>query len=739
MKNRMKNQSLLFAALCAGVLSSCARADVTRVEAETKLASGDAKILELPEASGGKAVSIARDWQPLLIAPLPAQGDVFTIWVRYRDKPILIKANLKDGQKDLGWQWDSPTTLTWKKAGRWKREEIGENLIVIRGGDGGQGPVLDCVVFSTNENYDPNADKSTPAQAEPEKAAPKNDANINEGAALALGMQDAPKGEFFEAENFKANGEVVAAQGASGGKAVKSGGDWQPIISIPLPAGDAWKVWIRHKGGPMAIKTKTGDRWFWNKPNQWEWRETDVFSREDLGGTNLVIGRDAGGPKTDTAQIDAVVLSPEKKRDVPEDKPDEKIAPEKIAASIDWSKSAGVLAPELWGINEQQILDPKNAGDAVYQKLLGELKPPLLRIHQADLVSQWTNEKNQDWDVEKIQAAFKNSTGYGDAKIMLCISELPSWIANGHPAEMSEGDEDAFAAFCARLVKIMRDDVKRKIDYWEISNEWDNSMEKAGRLENYWRIYNKCAAEMRVVDPKAKLGGPAFTWAKPLWVNGFLENCPDAQFISWHNYATGDLYDTNQKVFAQVNDNVGSLASGVLAALKKHNRKLETFLTETNVKYTWDPYERRHQNAVGSVFHALVVQKMASLGVSGVTLWTQKGTAYGSIIDGENKTFPSYNLYRWGSEYLSGKMARAVSGDHSKLEIIAVTRADGNRAVVLLNKTNHALTLPASGVLLPAVKAVQTIDTSGYKANVAITANELSLPGFSLTLLSSRM
>ena len=104
----------LFISLLAGaLLASCSRADepktgVTRVEAETKLAAGDAKLLDVAGASGGQAVSIARDWQPLLIAPIPDKGEAFTIWVRYGSKPVLVKADLPDGQKDLGWIWDSP-------------------------------------------------------------------------------------------------------------------------------------------------------------------------------------------------------------------------------------------------------------------------------------------------------------------------------------------------------------------------------------------------------------------------------------------------------------------------------------------------------------------------------------------------------------------------------------------------------------------------------------------------------
>ena len=724
-----------FYALAALLLCGCAasnvpaRADVTRIEAETKLAAGDAKVLEIEGASGGKAVSIARDWQPLLIAPLPAQGDAFTIWVRYADKPLLVKADLPGGQKDLGWIWDSPKTLTWKRAGRWKREQIGKNLVVIRGGDGGAGPTLDAIVFATDDAYDPNADATQTAPAKTDDTA--NNANLGEEAQVGLGLKDAPDGTLFEAENY-ANANVIEAAGASGGKAVKSDNDWQPLVSIPLPEGEAWKVWVRRRGGPFTIKTKNGDRWNWNKPGKFEWQETDVFGRDELGGKFLTIGRNDGGKKDDSAQIDAIVLAPAVKRDLPADKPDPKLEPAKVEASIDWSKPAGTISPLQWGINDDQVITAKSA-DAGYQSALKTLDAPLIRIHNAGMMDAWTRADTRDWDVAKIKAAFAGSTGYGDAPLMMNLTWAPSWM--GGKKVLSEAQEDELAALWARLIVIMRDEVKRPVAYWEITNEWESDYEKAGKLDDLWRLYNKCALAMRREDPKAKLGGMAFTWAKPTWITGFLRNCDDVQFVSWHNYGTGDLYESNADTYKKVDSNVGGNARGALELVKQYDkgRDLQTFLTETNVKYTWDPYERRHQNAVGSVFHALVVKEMAQTGVTGTLLWQQRGQAYGSLVGGDNKTYPSYTLYGWGPKYLSGQMASATTSDAAQLEVLAVTNKAGRKAVLLINKAPRTLQVGAASKLLPGVKSAERIDSEAAGAKVEM--GELSLPGYSLTLL----
>jgi hypothetical protein len=165
----------------------------------------------------------------------------------------------------------------------------------------------------------------------------------------------------------------------------------------------------------------------------------------------------------------------------------------------------------------------------------------------------------------------------------------------------------------------MRDDVKRPRRYWEVINELEGTYEKAGNSMRCGAFTTRRRRRFAKPIPTPKSGGAAFTYAKPSWIEGFLQNCDDVQFLSWHNYGTGDLYQTNEKLFSGVDTNVGALAKGALDAVQKFGkgRKLETFLTETNVKYTWDPYERRHQNQVGSLFHALVVKKMAELGVTG--------------------------------------------------------------------------------------------------------------------------
>ncbi len=709
-----------------------ARAQTTRVEAEAHLTAGDAKVVELPDASGGKAVSIPRDWQPLLIADVPATGDAFTVWLRYKDAPVLAKADLPGGQKDLTWLWDKPAALTWKRVGRYSRAELGAHLVVIRGGDGGQGPVLDCAVFAMDDAYDPNADKTVPALAPAKTKAADDKANLGEGAQVALGAKDTPDGALFKASDFAA-ADVVDADGALGGKAVTSKNDWQPLVSIPLPkGGDAFKVWVHRKGGPFCVKTAGGDRWFWSAPDRFEWQETDVFARADLPGEKLVLGRNDGGDKPNTVRIDAVVLSPAVKRPLPLDQPDPKAPAKTVRASVDWSQTVGNMAPDMWGVNDQASFADSSAK---YQTLFSALGAPLVRLHQGDFVAKLTDPAKRDWDEAKVKAMFAQARKlYGNARVMVCINALPAWIADGRPETMTPADEDAFAAFCARLVSLAKAD-KFQVAAWEVPNEWDGAFERANRLPALWRTWNKCALAMRAADPAAKIGGPALTWAKPEWVNGFLDACPSADFLTWHNYATGDLYETNETVFANAGSNVGALARGAMQMVAAHKRAIPGYLTEVNVKYTWDPFERRHQNSVGAVFLALAAREVAMSGARGMTLWAQRGHAYGSLIDENDATHPAYDLYQLGARNLVGALAGTKTDDAAALQLLAVKRADGSRAVLLINQTGGTISIPGAGKWLPGAK-VARITASGTVASTPVAGADVSLPGYSLALLT---
>ncbi len=689
-----------------------------RIEAEAFPVRPDLKIISDANASGGKAVSIARAWEPLLLAPIPKKGHTFTIWLHHKYGPLLVKAQTGKEQHDVKWVYDTPDVWTWTKVGRFSRDQLGQEILVLRG-DENRAPdaQLDCIVLSTDDNLKPTVEKKPVAV-------------------------QAPKGVLREAEKYlgSAGLQIETIADASSKEAVRGATAWQPLYKSALPAGDGFMVWVRHRGGPLLLKTSTAAgewelQWIDDTSDTWQWSNAGQYARSDLGDKIIIL---RGGKEDGSAQLDAVVFSPQKVRPLPPFRPDTKSAPLVIRADVNWSQTVGQMKPQMWGVNDYEVLDPKKAADPKYQKFLSSLQPAIIRIHNAELSDQWTNAQSRDWNVEKIKAGLKASTGYGDAKIMLNIAGWPKWMSV--EKILPPNKEDEFAALCGKLVTTMRD-IGQPIAYWELLNENEIEYDKAGKLNDLWRLWNKIAIAVKKINPNAKVGGPAFPYPKDKWVQGFLQNCAArADFVSWHTYATGDIYASNETMFAK-SQNINLYANAVRNSASSYNirgRKLELFLTEYNIKWTWEPIERRQGNNVGAVFQAAVLRRLALTGIDGVMLWHAKGNAYGLMDDADHLRPPAY-LYRWGRKYLTGRIARHSSNDDDEIELLPI-ESGGARSLLFINKSERTVKVPRGATLLGSGQTVRKalVAATGYNDLKPIKASgDLVLPGYSVMLLTT--
>lgn len=572
----------------------------------------------------------------------------------------------------------------------------------------------------------------------------------------------APDGVLVEAESPKppSDSEAVPDPDASGRAAVTSAKDWQVLFMAPPPKeGSAFTVWIRHRGGPICLKSSdtAGQQkelhWVQAKPDKWAWSQAGRYPRTELG-ENVLVVRGAKSPDPDPL-VDCVVFATdpeatatgtlaEVQRELPPFEPDSGAPPVAVGVAVNWVGSQGRLLPGFWGINDQEIADPKAAGDAKYQALLKGLRPPLVRIHRPDLADAWTDDEMEEWDVEKIKAGFAASTGYGDAKLLVNIPGWPKWMADkDHPDLLAAGQEDAFAALCVDLMRVMREDLKRPVLYWEVMNEKEAGYEKAGRLADYWKLLDTVFAAMRKAEPDARIGGPAFAWAKSDWVEGFVKKCGrHIDFISWHNYASGDIYEPNKSVLGKAAKLAG-VAHAISKTLKRYvpDRTVEVLLTEYNVKWSRDPVERRQANNLGAVFDACLLHRLALEEVDGAMIWQAKGDAYG-LFDHEDRERPAGRLFKWGAAYLSGRIAACKVEDEGLLEVLPVIRTDGVRSILLINKSNRTVTVPAQAKLMPLQRhekaALLRIDAAWPKeASKEVPTGDLPLPGYSATLLTT--
>jgi hypothetical protein len=320
------------------------------------------------------------------------------------------------------------------------------------------------------------------------------------------------------------------------------------------------------------------------------------------------------------------------------------------------------------------------------------------------------------------------------------MPEWPEWM--NEPHVLTPEGEDKVIELLADMARLTKNsDIK--IDYWEIFNERDNKYEDGGALDKYFALYNRAYDTIKTVLPDAKIGGLAFTHPKYEWISGFLDQCAGKyDFISWHNYSNGSDNRPNDSVMVVGRPSaIVNGAQGVVNQLKVRGLEndVETFLTEYNIQWTWDPIEERHANHIGAMFQAAVVSRLAELGLSGIALWHNKGNAYG-LINNNNEMRATGILYSWGTRYLAGDRAAIVTGpSRDKLEVIPVLNHTNDSSVLLLNKSSLETKIPFNSLSISGSKRILTLDHhSYYPYPIHVVDDTLTLPPMAATLVTTQ-
>ena len=118
-----------------------------------------------------------------------------------------------------------------------------------------------------------------------------------------------------EAAAPKSSVKSVEADGASGGKALESGREWEPVFESDKLAKLEGRVtvWVRHRGGPVQLKSVVGGEqterdWSWASTEDFAWQKIGTYDAADLGERIILIRGQADGP----VSVDCVAYSVEK-------------------------------------------------------------------------------------------------------------------------------------------------------------------------------------------------------------------------------------------------------------------------------------------------------------------------------------------------------------------------------------------------------------------------------------------
>ncbi len=366
--------------------------------------------------------------------------------------------------------------------------------------------------------------------------------------------------------------------------------------------------------------------------------------------------------------------------------------------NVDWATQIAQTTPFTFGSNDYEIVTPEKARDSVYQSRLAELGIGLIRIHWAELCDRWTDPVTKTWDEAKIKAGYDASYPQRPT-IIQNIPSWPKWMTLDRNGLLAQSEYDNYAAFCAELVGILNHRQQRQIVYWEPLNEQDVAYQKAGKLDELWTIYNKVATAMKATDPSIKVGGPALTWDEPGRLAAFLQACgPNVDFISWHRYGSGDARESTETLMSYTPMYATQVQEfRAIAQQYIPDRKVPLLLGEYNINYSWQSGEQRQNTHIGAVWFASVLKHLATAGVDMATSWHLKDGIYG-LIDPQNNLRPAATVFAWGIKYLTGKVVQAES-NHPFVETLAVTQTNGERSLLLINKSAKSVRLSVEAML----------------------------------------
>jgi hypothetical protein len=600
-------------------------------------------------------------------------------------------------------------------------------------------------------------------------------------AAAGLARADTPEGTLVEAESVEGASvyaNVIDLAEASGGQAVTSTEDWHPLFRYKLEPGslpERVTIHVRRQHGPVQLKARVDGKtkelkWDWGKPGELQWTRLGTYRLAELGDrieiirgqgkpapiVDAVVFADADGGATQTPTPPTNANTPQNAGDVgitggaasgaaglPPERPDPALAPVPVAFSVDWSKNQGAITARHWGVAAYSLVEAKQAQEPGFVAFLATLQPGLVRVHHAGMPDKWSDEATRSWDVEAIRHSLAPMAQLPDAELMVTLCGWPTWFSESKAVAPEKYDEAE--QLVRQWVRAVREASPVPVTHFEIFNEFDNTWEKAGRADELWPLFIRMVEAARDEASDAKVGGPALTWAKPAWVRGVLDaGGGQIDFLSWHGYAGGKPTTPNDQVLARVNAFADQAAFVKQELAARGLGRVETFLNEYNVQWTWQPYERRHANAIGAALQASIIARLALQDITGLAVWHAKGNAYG-LIDQDNRLRVPGQLFLLGRHHATGQIA-AVRGldDPTPLDVLPVSDDRARRTVMLVNRGEAAMTLPDAATLLgraepgddSIVATLHRLDAEGWTTLPTSHPAAATLPGWSVSFIT---
>ncbi|MBC8125722.1 MAG: hypothetical protein H8M99_01050 [Gloeobacteraceae cyanobacterium ES-bin-144] len=554
-------------------------------------------------------------------------------------------------------------------------------------------------------------------------------------ATFVIEAEKEPQGSVKSDTTCAGGAFVVAADQA-----------YQPVFKATLPDNLPSKVslYVRRMGAPVQLKSVTTGKqseiaWDWSKPGEFSWCKMGPFERSKLGESIMLIRGDAGS----SISIDSVVITDETNPDL------ESLLPPlpPLPIQVDWTKPGQKISRDHFGLNVFSGFNPEIANHPKYLENLAYMNPGILRLHYGGMVddatknpSAWVDYKNQCWLKERVLAALAPMRDL-PSRLILCINTWPAWMDQDKDGRLDLNQHDAYAAFCADLVKIVNaPDAGKPILWWEITNEMDDRYhkrffeeKKPDHLNELTDIYLKSSTAMRKADPRIKTGGPATTnsYNMDFHRRFIAATAPMLDFYSMHLYVTGSRSASDSDIFAKSDSPAWPLTS-VRSMLNdiSPDRKIELLMDEYNINWDWKQEDKRMKDWRSAVWDAAFCVSAINAGADGTAAWNECDGAYGKTTR-DHVRRPAADSFHLINSLLPGVSvpAQIDTPKSSGLRVLAVLRPDGKKALLLLNTGTRPRTL--TGVTGKATMIRQEGMTAIKLENM------ISLPSLSLALIEA--
>lgn len=390
--------------------------------------------------------------------------------------------------------------------------------------------------------------------------------------------------------------------------------------------------------------------------------------------------------------------------------------------------------------------------------------------------ASWTDETFARLD----EAVDKARNTWGVQRLLFGINRISMPVVDGR---LIEEDFPAYADACARMVQRFAPPGNVRVEYWEPFNEEESPKHMkalAAHGQGFGTVlalYRVCAERMKSVNPDIKVGGPALCFPSSSAVRDFVETCGDSvDFVSWHDYSTGNAATTDETVLLTVTEGKRFLPATrrIEKLLGELGRpELPMFLDEFHVNYSaWKPVDVRTATQFSAVFTGSVLANLQSTrlrsamihdvisrgyGLLGPASNDRLSTQLGTVSDSPNADAihvrPAGWVYRWFNQLVRGAWVECrtdvpsedASGARGRLLDACAWGGANQWGALLVNKDTvaHSLALhtskavTAEGFALP-MKVYTVAGGRAYEANTSGTRDgiwQTELPAMSVTFV----